>query len=54
MMSPGETLNLSGIAPFKVVLGNSHGVTLNYNGEPVDLNSYQQKTSRVAVLKLGS
>lgn len=54
MMRPGESLNLSGVAPFKIVLGNSHGVTLNYNGEPVDLNSYQHKTSRVAVLKLGS
>ena len=54
MMRPGESLNLSGVAPFKIVLGNSHGVTLNYNGELVDLNSYQHKTSRVAVLKLGS
>ena len=53
LMSPGESLSLSGLAPFKVVVGNVHGVSINFNGEQVDLNSYQSRQSRVAVVKLG-
>lgn len=53
LMSPGESLSLSGLAPFKVVVGNVQGVSLNFNGEQVNLDSYQSRQSRVAVVKLG-
>lgn len=53
LMSPGESLSLSGLAPFKVVVGNVQGVSLNFNGEHVNLDSYQSRQSRVAVVKLG-
>lgn len=53
LMLPGESLRLSGAAPFKVVVGNVQGVSLNFNGEQVNLDSYQRRQSRVAVVKLG-
>ena len=53
LMSPGESLSLSGSAPFKVVVGNVHGVSLNFNGEQVNLDSFLSRQSRVAVVKLG-
>ena len=53
LMSPGESLSLFGLAPFKVVVGNVQGVSLNFNGEHVNLDSYQSRQSRVAVVKLG-
>lgn len=33
-----ESLVLSGVAPFKVLLGYAHGVSLQYNGNPVEIN----------------
>ena len=33
LAKPGETLNLSGTAPFSVKLGNAGGVSLRFNGE---------------------
>ena len=53
LMSPGESLSLSGLAPFKVVVGNVDAISLNFNGENVNLGSYQSRQSRVAVVKLG-
>jgi cytoskeleton protein RodZ len=47
----GEQLNLRGVAPIKVLLGNAAAVTLNFNGEAIDLSGYP--TGRVARLTLG-
>ncbi|OEE87981.1 hypothetical protein A1OQ_02165 [Enterovibrio norvegicus FF-162] len=48
--SAGETADLSGQAPFKVVLGAPAAVNLVYNGDKVDLSSYP--SGRVARLSL--
>lgn len=47
----GEQLNLRGVAPIKVLLGNAAAATLSFNGEAVDLSGYP--TGRVARLTLG-
>lgn len=47
----GEQLNLRGVAPIKVLLGNAAAATLNFNGEAIDLSGYP--TGRVARLTLG-
>lgn len=33
-----DSLVLSGMGPFKVLLGYAHGVSLNYNGAPIEIN----------------
>jgi cytoskeleton protein RodZ len=48
---PGEQLNLRGVAPVKVLLGNAAAATLSFNGEAIDLSGYP--TGRVARLTLG-
>lgn len=47
----GEQLNVRGVAPIKVLLGNAAAATLSFNGESVDLSGYP--TGRVARLTLG-
>lgn len=47
----GEQLNLRGVAPVKVLLGNAAAATLSFNGEAIDLSGYP--TGRVARLTLG-
>ena len=47
----GEQLNLRGVAPIKVLLGNAAAATLSFNGEAIDLSGYP--TGRVARLTLG-
>lgn len=54
LMEAGESKSLSGSGPFQLVLGNAKGIRVQFNGEEVDLEAYQHKQSRVAVLKLGS
>lgn len=41
MAAAGQQLQLSGVSPVKVVLGNPTAVQLVRNGQPVDLSSYQ-------------
>ena len=48
---PGEELNLKGEAPFSVILGNSSGVKVIYNGTPFDQTPHE--TDGVARFKLG-
>ncbi|MBU0911248.1 MAG: DUF4115 domain-containing protein [Gammaproteobacteria bacterium] len=48
---PGEQLNVRGVAPVKVLLGNAAAATLSFNGEAIDLSGYP--TGRVARLTLG-
>ncbi|USH01874.1 cytoskeleton protein RodZ [Grimontia kaedaensis] len=48
--SAGETVELSGDAPFKLVLGAPAAVSLAFNGENVDLSGYP--SGRVARLSL--
>ncbi|EOD80759.1 putative membrane protein [Grimontia indica] len=48
--SAGETVELSGDTPFKLVLGAPAAVSLAYNGENVDLSGYP--SGRVARLSL--
>jgi cytoskeleton protein RodZ len=47
----GEQLNLRGVAPVKVLLGNAAAATLSFNGEAIDLSGYP--TGQVARLTLG-
>ena len=47
----GDELNLRGVAPVKVLLGNAAAATLSFNGEAIDLSGYP--TGRVARLTLG-
>ena len=47
----GEQLNLRGVAPVKVLLGNAAAATLSFNGAAIDLSGYP--TGRVARLTLG-
>ncbi|MGV6395181.1 RodZ domain-containing protein [Pseudomonas caspiana] len=46
----GDSLNVNGKPPLRLTLGNPPGVSVNYNGQPVDLSSYSGRTAR---LKLG-
>lgn len=46
----GSALELSGLPPFDLVIGNAKAVTLLYRGEPVDLAPYTR--AEVARLKL--
>jgi cytoskeleton protein RodZ len=47
----GEQLQLTGVAPVKVLLGNAAAATLSFNGAAIDLSGYP--TGRVARLTLG-
>lgn len=47
----GESLNVNGKPPLSLLLGNPPGVSVNYNGQPVDLSSFTN--GRTARLKLG-
>ena len=47
----GEQLNLRGVAPVRILLGNAAAATLSFNGEAIDLSGYP--TGRVARLTLG-
>ena len=40
LAQPGEQLNLSGRGPIRVVLGNSDGVEVRYNGTPIEFASF--------------
>ena len=48
---PGEELKLNGEAPFSVILGNSPGVKVIYNGKPFDQAPHEE--DGVARFKLG-
>jgi cytoskeleton protein RodZ len=37
---PGQDVELTGKAPFKVILGAPEGVTMTFASEPVDLSGY--------------
>lgn len=52
LVKPGRVLKLGGATPIRVLLGRSRGVTLSYNGEPVDLAPHIRKGG-VAQLTLG-
>jgi cytoskeleton protein RodZ len=46
----GEEHDLTGVAPFEVMLGYAPGVRMEYNGEPYDLSRYQgRRTVRFTV-----
>ncbi len=50
----GSEINLSGVAPFNVLLGYAIGVTIQYNGEPFDLTPYiRGKMARFTLGKAG-
>jgi len=40
IVEPGSAREVSGVAPFKVVVGNAAKATLNYNGQAVDLSAH--------------
>ena len=37
----GNTQKVTGVAPFQVLLGYGHGVTIEYNGNQVDFSAFQ-------------
>ena len=44
----GQSRRYTGAAPFRLKLGYSPGVSLRYNGEPIDLEPYtQQEVARI-------
>jgi len=51
LVKPGRELDLSGPPPIRVLLGRTDGVTVEYNGEPVDLAPHTERG--VARFKLG-
>lgn len=48
----GSQRELSGDAPYRLKIGNAHGVTLTYEGQPVELKKYTGN-SNVARFSLG-
>ncbi|MCP5142048.1 MAG: DUF4115 domain-containing protein [Gammaproteobacteria bacterium] len=42
VMKPGQVLDLSGVAPFDVTLGQSDGVSVEFNGKPFDHNRFSR------------
>ena len=40
LAQPGEQLDLRGRGPIRLVLGNSEGVKVSYNGTPVDFSAF--------------
>lgn len=51
VMQPGNATEVTGLAPFKVVVGNASQVELNYNGKPVDLSGKIRGTTAKIQLK---
>ncbi|WP_135455554.1 RodZ domain-containing protein [Vibrio echinoideorum] len=46
----GQTLNLSGTTPYKVILGVPEGVSMTFASEPVDLSGYTSgKVARITL-----
>ena len=43
LVKPGRELDLSGPPPIRVLLGRTDGVTVEYDGEPVDLAPYTER-----------
>ena len=48
----GDSLELSGVAPFEVLLGAAAVVNLNFNGKTVALEPFTRKDSGTAVVRL--
>ncbi len=51
VMQPGDAAEVSGTAPFKVVVGNASQVELSYNGKPVDFSDKIRGTTAKIQLK---
>ena len=52
LKKPGDSLELTGVAPFRVLLGNASVVSLNFNEKEIDLKPYTRKDSGTAVVRL--
>ena len=48
----GDSLELSGVAPFRVLLGDAAVVNLNFNGKTIKLERFTRKDSGTAVVRL--
>jgi len=53
LLRAGDSVEMTGEAPFSVFLGNGHGVEIRINGEPVDV-SRRIRDDNTARLKVGS
>ncbi|AUH49996.1 DUF4115 domain-containing protein [Chromobacterium sp. ATCC 53434] len=51
VLQPGDSTEVTGAAPFKVVVGNADQVELSYNGKPVDLSDKIRGTTAKIQLK---
>jgi cytoskeleton protein RodZ len=51
LMNPGAVKNVQGTAPFRILLGNSPAVTIQFNGKPFDHSRFDRwdKTARFKV-----
>jgi len=52
LLRAGQTLQLTGSAPFSVFLGNGPGVEVQFNGEPIDFSA-RIRSDNTARLKVG-
>ena len=52
LKSAGDSLELTGVAPFRVLLGDAAVVNLNFNGKTIDLERFTRKDSGTAVVHL--
>ena len=50
----GETLELTGVAPIRVVAGYAHGIEIEFNGAPFDLSPFIEQDTGTARFRLGA
>jgi cytoskeleton protein RodZ len=46
-VKPGEDIDLDGMPPFKVTIGNAHATKLNFRGKAVDLSGTRDNVARL-------
>jgi cytoskeleton protein RodZ len=51
-VKPGAPLELKGVAPFSLTIGNASAVTLEYEGQPIDLKPVTGSPNNIAKVRL--
>ncbi|MBB1485586.1 RodZ domain-containing protein [Oceanospirillum sediminis] len=52
LKKPGETSDVTGVPPFKMMIGNATGASVLYNGQPIDLAQHTNRNN-IARFNLG-
>jgi len=52
LKKPGQTSDVTGVPPFKMMIGNATGASVLYNGQPVDLKQHTNRNN-IARFNLG-